>query len=241
MKWNRLKNTPCLPLGEKCTRITGCKEHAMLSRTAAAEGIVLLKNDNNVLPLKRNSKVALVGKGCAGYVEYGGGSGSVSSVYCKTVCDGFEAKEVEGKLSLYKPLNCLYKNSIEEQYNNGTWPGKAHEPKSSKILISEAASQGFDTAVITVSRRTCEGFDIDLKKGDNAYSLWNEEKEIIELATEIFKNVIVILNISTVMDVSWCADNPKIQAIVLIWNAGMEGGNVSLHLKSMLSIQRMFL
>lgn len=227
MKWNRIKNTPCLPLGENGMRITGSKEHALLSKSATTEGIVLLKNEDNVLPLKTNSKVALIGKGCAGYVEYGGGSGRVSTAYCKNICDGLEEKENDGKISLYKPLNDLYRNSVKEQYENGTWPGKAREPKASKELIYDAASKGYNTAIITISRRTCEGFDVNLEKEDNAYFLWDEEKEIIEIATQKFDKIIVILNIATVFDLSWCANNPKIKGILLIWNAGIEGGSAT--------------
>lgn len=223
-KWNRIKNLPCLPLGIDGKRLTGSKEHSDLSKSAANEGIVLLKNESNVLPLKNGSKVALIGKGCAGYVEYGGGSGRVSTKNCKTICDGFEEKVQQGKISLFMPLNDLYKESVKKQYESGVWKGKAHEPEQAKELIIKA-SETCDTAVITISRRTCEGVDVNLEKGDNAYSLWKSEKEIIDLATKLFDKIVVILNIATVMDVSWFADNPKIQSVVLLWNAGIEGGS----------------
>ena len=45
-KWARANYTPCLPLGDNCSLITGCKKHIELSRKAATEGIVLLKNNN---------------------------------------------------------------------------------------------------------------------------------------------------------------------------------------------------
>ena len=68
-KWSRMKFAPNLPLGENGERVTGCKEHIELSKNAAKEGMVLLKNENNVLPLKRGTKVALFGKGTFDYVK----------------------------------------------------------------------------------------------------------------------------------------------------------------------------
>ena len=70
-KWARINYQPCLPLGDNNSRITGCKRHIELSREAAQEGIVLLKNENNTLPLKKGSKVAVFGKAQIDYVKAG--------------------------------------------------------------------------------------------------------------------------------------------------------------------------
>lgn len=50
-KWTRFFYQPCLPLGEEGTRVTGSREHIELSRKAAAEGMVLLKNKDSLLPV----------------------------------------------------------------------------------------------------------------------------------------------------------------------------------------------
>lgn len=68
-KWSRIKYMPCLPLGDNRSRVTGCKKHIALSRKAAQEGIVLLKN-NNTLPLKKGTKVAIFGTAQIDYYEY---------------------------------------------------------------------------------------------------------------------------------------------------------------------------
>ena len=77
-KWQRSFFQPVLPLGEDGRRVTGSKEHIALSRMAAGEGMVLLKNEKNTLPIRRGTKVALFGKGTVDYVKGGGGSGAVS-------------------------------------------------------------------------------------------------------------------------------------------------------------------
>ena len=74
-KWQRSFFQPVLPLGEDGRRVTGSKEHIALSRMAAGEGMVLLKNEKNALPIRRGTKVALFGKGTVDYVKGGGGSG----------------------------------------------------------------------------------------------------------------------------------------------------------------------
>ena len=62
-KWQRSFFQPVLPLGEDGRRVTGSKEHIALSRMAAGEGMVLLKNEKNTLPIRKGTKVALFGKG----------------------------------------------------------------------------------------------------------------------------------------------------------------------------------
>ena len=61
-RWARAKYQPVLSLGAEGRRVTGSKEHIELSGNAAKEGMVLLKNQGNVLPLPRGSRVALFGK-----------------------------------------------------------------------------------------------------------------------------------------------------------------------------------
>ena len=62
-KWQRSFFQPVLPLGEDGRKVTGSKEHIALSRMAAGEGMVLLKNEKDTLPLQNGTKVALFGKG----------------------------------------------------------------------------------------------------------------------------------------------------------------------------------
>lgn len=53
---------------------------------AAAEGIVLLKNENKALPLKEGSKVALFGAGAAHMIKGGTGSGDVNERDVVSIC-----------------------------------------------------------------------------------------------------------------------------------------------------------
>ena len=68
MKWLRHQFQPCKGLGEDGRRISGSREHIALSRRAAGEGIVLLKNENAVLPIPKGKNVVLLGKAGEEYI-----------------------------------------------------------------------------------------------------------------------------------------------------------------------------
>ena len=94
-KWTRIQYQPATPLYQGRERVTGSREHIALSRKAAGEGMVLLKNQDKTLPLKKGSRVALFGKGSVDYVKGGGGSGDVTVAYVRSLADGMEQKEAE--------------------------------------------------------------------------------------------------------------------------------------------------
>jgi beta-glucosidase len=92
-KFARFRYQPCLPLGEDGKRVTASKKHIDLSRQAAGEGMVLLKNSNNALPLAKGENIALFGKATIEYIKGGGGSGDVHCPYIRNIHEGFAEKE----------------------------------------------------------------------------------------------------------------------------------------------------
>ena len=85
-RWARINYQPAIALGENGQRLTGSFKHAQISRNAACEGMVLLKNENKLLPFSKGAKIALFGRGHIDYIKCGGGSGSVSTAYTKNLC-----------------------------------------------------------------------------------------------------------------------------------------------------------
>ena len=106
-KWARMKYQPCLPLCDNNTKITGSKKHSELSHRAACEGIVLLKNENNILPLKKDQKVAVFGIAQIDYVKGGSGSGDVNCEYVRNIYDGLKQKN---SIGVFDELSLYYKN-----------------------------------------------------------------------------------------------------------------------------------
>ena len=131
-KWNRFVHLPVLPLGEDGRRVTGCADHVRLSREAAAQGMVLLKNEKDTLPLPVGKKVALFGKASADYVKGGGGSGDVTVAWVKNLIDGMEEKQEQGKVSLFAPLNRFYRDYVKNSTLRGFCRARPGSPKCRK-------------------------------------------------------------------------------------------------------------
>ena len=140
-KWQRSFFQPVLPLGEDGRKVTGSKEHIALSRMAAGEGMVLLKNEKDTLPLQNGTKVALFGKGTVDYVKGGGGSGDVTVEYIRNLYEGMKIKEDEGKVEVFDKLAKYYEEDIQKQYADGAVPGMTIEPELSDDLLKPENTQ----------------------------------------------------------------------------------------------------
>ena len=148
-KWSRIKFTPNLPLGENGARVTGSDAHIELSKAAAKEGMVLLKNEDQTLPLKKGTKVALFGKGTFDYVKGGGGSGDVTVRYIRNLYDGLKLKK--DKITIFEELCDYYRDDIQKQYAAGSVPGMTLEPDVPMELLQKAKAFT-DTAIISICR-----------------------------------------------------------------------------------------
>ena len=241
-RWARAKYQPNLPLKEG-QHVTASKEHITLSKEAAKEGMVLLKNDKNLLPLRAGSRVALFGKGSFDYVKGGGGSGDVTVSYVRNLYDGLKLQE--DTVTLYEPLSDFYRNDVKEQYAKGAAPGMTVEPALPDELV-EGAKAFADTAIITISRFSGEGWDRSSVEYDGEYNPWEtetsmpkiageifedgdfyltrKEKEMIQKVKDNFAKVAVVLNIGGVIDTTWFKEDDAFFSVLVAWQAGMEGG-----------------
>lgn len=249
-KYARFRYQPCLPLGADGRRVTASPSHIALSREAAGEGMVLLKNKDGALPLKKGERVALFGKATIEYIKGGGGSGDVNCPYVRNIYEGFAEKESEGKVSVYMPLVEFYKDYVEresvkiptDEQIGRIWDKvnampfcqerdditydtfrsmHVEEAEVPQELITAAASEA-DTAVFTVSRFSAEGVDRRTRGGD--YYLSDLEKELIEKLAVSFKKVVVVINSGAVIDCEFLAENDGVDAVLFGWQGGMEGG-----------------
>lgn len=220
-RWGRAWYQPCLPLGGDGTRVTGSQEHIQLSRQAAREGMVLLKNQGRALPLEKGAKLALYGKATMDYVKGGGGSGDVTVAYTRNLYEGLKTKEPQ--VQILEPLADFYRENVSAQYAQGVVPGFTREPKIPEELLTQAKAWT-DTAVISICRFSGEGWDRKGIPGDGDFYLTKEEQEMVETVTGNFDRVIVVLNVGGMVDTSWFFANDRIQAVLLAWQGGIEGG-----------------
>ncbi len=220
-KWTRARFTPCLPLGDNRSLITGCEKHIALSRKAAAEGTVLLKNNDHVLPLAKGTKVAIFGKGQIDYVKGGGGSAEVHTAYVRNIYQGLKLKQEH--IEVFDALSLYYQTYVEEQYKSGAVLGMFDEADIPKNLLARA-KDFTDTAIIVINRFSGEGFDRKNDGTDHYFYLSHAEQTMVETVTSNFSKVIVLLNVGAMIDTGWFAYNDRIASAVMIWQGGMEGG-----------------
>jgi len=219
-KWARINYQPCLPLGDNRSMITGCKRHIELSRSAACEGTVLLKNNDGILPLKKGAKLAIFGKAQIDYVKGGGGSGDVCCEYVRNIYEGLKLKK---DVEIFDSLSLYYKDYVEKSYKEGKTVGRFDEAILPQELLLKA-KENADVAIITINRFSGEGWDRKNDGEDTYFELSKNEKDMVSAVCENFENVIVLLNTGAMMETSWFADNDKIKGAVMIWQGGMEGG-----------------
>lgn len=222
-KWTRIAHQPCLPMGKDGRRVTACEEHIALSLAAAEEGMVLLKNEGEVLPLSVGTKLAVFGKGQIDYVRGGGGSGEVTTSYTRNIYEGLKIKEAEGKVQVFDALSAFYEENVRQQYAAGAEIGKTVEPEIPQELLA-AARRFADTAAVVINRFSGEGWDRKGIPGDGDFYLSPQEQAMVEAVKAAFPRVIAVLDVGGMVDSSWFKDVPAIQSVLLAWQAGIEGG-----------------
>ncbi len=205
------------------------KGHAEVTRTAAAEGMVLLKN-NQVLPYTaKTAPLSVFGVTSYDFIAGGTGSGDVNEAYTVSLIEGLTKAgyTVDEELKTrYTPFAAKEKAAeLESRKERGilALPQRLPELKLEKSLIDQKAASS-ELAIITVGRNSGEGGD---RTVDNDFNLAADEVELIDNVSAAFhakgKKVVVILNIGGVIETdSW---KNKVDAILLSWQPGQEGGN----------------
>ena len=206
------------------------KGHAEVTRASATEGMILLKNEQNALPLSdKIQKIAAYGTTSYDFIAGGTGSGDVNEAYTISLVQGME--------------NAGYKldTELKAQYEKYITDEKAKQPKDNNPaavffnhprvgeFVPEAAdlarkAKEADIALITIGRSSGEFQD---RKIEGDFDLTANEQALIKNVSEAFhkegKKAIVILNIGGVIETASWKGYPD--AILLAWQAGQEGGN----------------
>ena len=198
-------------------------EYTEAAIKTAAEGIVMLENRNNVLPLKKGSRVALFGRMQTHYYKSGTGSGGMVNV--NHVTDIREGLNDCPDITLDGELMDIYdkwdsENPIDAGLGWGKEAWSQTEMPVSEELAETLASRN-DTAVIIIARTAGEDRDNSAEKG--AYFLSDSEEEMLANVTKAFDNTVVLLNVGNIIDMSFVT-RYDIKAVLYVWQAGMIGG-----------------
>ena len=200
------------------------KEYAAIAREAAAEGCVLLRNENHALPIREGEKVSIFGRIQFDYYKSGTGSGGmVNTPYVVSILDGL--KNSAG-VTINEELLGIYEEWVRENpFDRGA--GWASEPwcqkemELSEELVKKASSQS-DAALVVIGRSAGEDNDNSATKG--SYLLTEEEERMLALVCANFERTAVILNVGNIIDMKW-VETYQPQAVLYAWQGGMEGGN----------------
>ena len=212
--------------------------NAQLSKEAAEEGMVLLENENQALPLAQGSKAALFGTGSYGTIKGGTGSGDVYNRYTISVYDALTSTYNISNMAWWgeylKTFEEKKAQAAEEKkdndyvkYTQGRFGGAdsflAIDQALTQSDMDKAKAGGVTTAFYTVSRVSGEGADRTIGKGD--YELSEVEYNNIKLIAKNFDKCVVLLNVGGVVDTKFFSEIEGVDGLVLMSQAGMEGGN----------------
>ncbi len=212
--------------GFKYTSQPALKADASVARQVAAEGMVLLRNEAQTLPLAAGRQVALFGNASYNLIAGGTGSGDVNRAYTISIAQGLSA----AGFAVVPALSQAYTQYLSAE--------KAKLPKKKGLLdpapvIAEMApatallqqqAQAADVAILTLGRSAGEGGD---RKVANDFTLSAAEQTLLKQVASAFhakgKKVVVVLNVGGVIETaSWRA---QADAILLAWQPGQEGGH----------------
>lgn len=200
------------------------KEFPSVCREIAAEGAVLLKNDENVLPFNKGEKISVFGRTQFDYYKSGTGSGGLVNVlYVTNIIDSLLKCE---EISVNTELVDIYKDWLKDNpFDVGQ--GWASEPWCQKEMsvtdeIAKQAALKSDKALVVIGRTA--GEDKDNSNTEGSYLLNDGEKQMLKTVCDNFSKVCVVLNVGNVVDMSF-VDTYGIESVMYIWHGGMEGGN----------------
>ena len=199
--------------------------HAKVGRDAAAQGMVLLKNEG-ALPLAGVKSIALFGNTSYDMVTGGTGSGDVNEAYTISLVEGLKAAGLAPDATLAEG----YGSYLAEFRKNNPPPARmfAVAPRAPERLVSAdelaRAARAADFGLVTIGRIAGEGRD---RQVANDYEFSDAEKALIKGVTAAFhaqkKKVLVVLNTGGVLETASWRGEPD--AILLAWHPGQEAGH----------------
>ena len=194
--------------------------HPATALQVAEEGIVLLKNEGNLLPLRKSVKsVAVIGANATRLNSMGGGSSQVNAKYEVTALQGLKKAFGPGVNVTYAPG---YTVTRDGKSDAGQIARAVAAAKAADVTIFVGGSiHGYDYKVWSDNAYDAEGYD----KPDMKMPFGQDE--LINAVLAVQPNTVVVLLGGGAIDVSAWAG--KARGIVEAWYPGMEGGTALAH------------
>ena len=203
-------------------RILDWEHYLRTAADVAAEGIVMLRNENEALPLKKEETVSVFGRIQLHYYKSGTGSGGMVNVSKVTgITDGL----IEAGVSVNEELLDIYRKWDEAnpfEYGNG-WGGEPWSQEEMPLdeeTVKNAAAKG-DTAIVIIGRTAGEEMESRVEAG--SFLLTDKEKDMLTKVRAGFKKVVVLLNVGGLIDLEFI-ESTSPDALLYVWQGGMTGG-----------------
>lgn len=203
-------------------RILDWNKYLDTAAKMVSEGIVMLKNENNALPLDTDKEVAVFGRIQFHYYKSGTGSGGMVNVTkVVNILDGLidnGVKVNEKLLGTYRKWDKENPFDLGEGWGGEPWSQK--EMPLDEGLVKETA-KSCETAIVIIGRTAGEEQDNRLEAG--SYLLSDDEIEMLTVVRKHFKKVVLLLNVGNIIDMT---DINRIapDAVLYVWQGGMTGG-----------------
>lgn len=203
-------------------RILDWNKYLDTAAKMVSEGIVMLKNDNNALPLDTDKEVAVFGRIQFHYYKSGTGSGGMVNVTkVVNILDGLidnGVKVNEKLLDIYRKWDKENPFDLGEGWGGEPWSQK--EMPLDEGLVKETA-KSCETAIVIIGRTAGEEQDNRLEAG--SYLLSDDEIAMLTVVRENYKKVVLLLNVGNIIDMT---DINRIapDAVLYVWQGGMTGG-----------------
>lgn len=197
------------------------EEHINSAKAIGEEGIVLLKNDRNVLPItSKAKKIAVIGENAIKMMTVGGGSSSLKVKYEMLPLDGIKArfgKDAEVKFARG------YVGDVTGEYNGVKSGQDLKDNRSPQELIKEAVDLAKNSdVVIFIGGLNKSDFQDSEGNDRKSYGLPYKQDDVISALAKANKNLAVVMISGNAVAMPWVKDVP---AIVQGWYLGSEAGD----------------
>ena len=203
------------PFGSMCTQ-----EHLDVARKVAQEGIVLLKNDGDVLPVKKGGKISIVGENAYKKMCIGGGSSMLKPVYEMSPLEGILEKAALENMEVVYSRG--YVGDTTTTQDGISSFQKLADDRSKEELIAEAVENSRDADYVIYVGGLNKSLYQDCENRDRLeYGLPYDQDELISALAKVNKNMIVVIISGNAVAMPWIDEVPS---VLLGWYGGSEGG-----------------
>ena len=205
------------PSGSLCS-----PEHYAAARKIAGEGIVLLKNEDNILPLnlEKTKKILVVGENAIKKMTVGGGSSSLKAQYeCTPIVGLREAVGDKAEIVYQRG----YVGDLLRTYNNVDTGIDLTDPRSEDQLIADAVAEAADADVVLFFGGLNKSKGQDAEGRDRlSMALPYAQDKVIEALAEVNDNIVVLIVSGNAVEMPWV---DKVDGIVETWFLGTQTGH----------------